>query len=217
MPKPTKFSYKKIEPFRDSFLLLIICEGQNREPDYFSFFEGLSSRVKIIPVKSDHGSSPTQLMSKAEEVEEKFAVDPIDDKVWFIIDTDRWGKQLHEIRTACNNRAYWNIAQSNPCFEVWLYFHVKEMLPEGKDISTCGFWKPFLAKLIEGGFNSDFHPVAIELAVQNARKNFTSTGYFPDPGSTELWKLGELLLPLIAKDLNELKQKFPHPKAAYGY
>lgn len=33
------------------------------------------------------------------------------------------------------------------------------------------------------------------------------------PGSTELWKLGEYLLPLIAKGLTEVKDKFPHPKA----
>ena len=53
MPKPTKFTYEKKDAFRDAFYFIIVCEGQNREPDYFRFFDGISSRVKIVSVESD--------------------------------------------------------------------------------------------------------------------------------------------------------------------
>ena len=68
MPKPIKFSYEKKAPFRDAFFLIIICEGKNREPQYFSFFNGLSSRVKVIPIESGGGSSPKWLIEKAREI-----------------------------------------------------------------------------------------------------------------------------------------------------
>ena len=57
MPKPTKFTYEKKEAFRNAFYFIIVCEGQNREPDYFRFFDGISSRVKIVSVESDGGGS----------------------------------------------------------------------------------------------------------------------------------------------------------------
>lgn len=59
MPKPIKFVYEKKVPYRDAFYCIIVCEGQNREPDYFCFFDGMSSRVKLVPVESNHGSAPT--------------------------------------------------------------------------------------------------------------------------------------------------------------
>lgn len=133
------------------------------------------------------------------------------DRVWFVIDTDRWREQLHEIRQECDKHPHWRVAQSNPCFEVWLYFHAKTQLPELENIAECSSWKPYLPTIIQGGFNADYHPIAIETAIINAKAAYEATGYFPDPGSTELWKLGEELLPLIKKELEELKGKFPAP------
>lgn len=209
MPKPIKFSYEKKAPFRDAFFLIIICEGKNREPQYFRFFDGLSSRIKVIPIESGAGSSPKWLIETAREVEAELDIDPDKDRIWFVIDTDRWRNQLLEIRQECDKHHYWNVAQSNPCFEVWLYFHAKSNLPELGDIAQCNNWKPHLPKVIKGGFNSDFHPASIEVAIENAKKAFKCTGYFPDPGCTEVWKLAEELLSVIKKDLDKIKGKFP--------
>lgn len=209
MPKPNKFSYVKREPFRDAFLLVIMCEGKNREPQYFRFFDGLSSRVKVIPVESAEGSSPKWLIEKARKIEEELAIDPFTDMLWFVIDTDRWRHQLLEMRQECDNRRHWSVAQSNPCFEVWLYFHAKSNLPELDKIDQCNHWKPHLPKVIKGGFNSDFHPASIEIAMENAKKRYKYTGYFPDPGCTDLWKLAEVLLSFVKKDLDKIKGKFP--------
>lgn len=209
MPKPIKFIYEKKAPFRDAFFLIIICEGKNREPQYFRFFDGLSSRVKVIPIESETGSSPKWLIEKAHEVEEELDINSDKDKLWFVIDTDRWRNQLLHIRQECEKHNHWNIAQSNPCFEVWLYFHARSNLPELADIAQCNHWKPYLPKVIKGGFNSDFHPACIEVAIENAKNGYNCTGYFPDPGCTEVWKLGEELIAVIKKDLDKIKGKFP--------
>lgn len=211
MPKPIKFTYEKKEPFRDAFFFIVVCEGKNREPDYFRFFDGLSSRVKIVPVESDTGSAPKQLIKNAINKEEELDAKAERDRVWFVIDTDRWREQLHEIRQECNNHPHWSVAQSNPCFEVWLYFHAKTTLPNLENIALCKSWKPYLPTIIQGGFNPDFHPIAIETAILNSKASYMENGYFPEPASTQLWKLGEELLPLIKKDLDRLKEKFPPP------
>lgn len=211
MPKPIKFTYEKQAPYRDAFLFIIVCEGQNREPAYFEFFNGISSRVKVIPVASVGGSNPTRLIDVAIEKEKELEVNQDEDRLWFVIDTDRWREQLHEIRTECEHHTNWRVAQSNPCFEVWLYYHARSVIPEIDEISVCGTWKPYLPTVIPGGFNTDFHPIAIETAIENARQCYKASGYLPEPGSTQVFQLGEELIPLIKKDLDLLKPRFPAP------
>jgi hypothetical protein len=92
-----------------------------------------------------------------------------------------------------------------------LYFHAKANLPPLDNITQCNHWKPLLPQVIQGGFNSDFHPIVIEAAIINARSAYAETRYFPNPGSTQLWQLAEKLLPLIQKELNVLKHQFPAP------
>src|ERR1700744_2961722 len=98
MPKPIKFSYEKKAPFRDAFYFIIVCEGKNREPDYFKFFDGISSRAKIVPVESNEGSAPQLLVANALAKEEELDAKAEKVRLWFVIDTDRGREQLHEIR-----------------------------------------------------------------------------------------------------------------------
>ncbi len=211
MPKPKIFSYEKKVPFRDAFLFIIVCEGTNREPDYFRFFDGMSSRVKVVPVVSAIGSAPRLLIDVAAAKVQELEASDVTDRLWFVIDTDRWREQLHEIRQECEQYPHWQVAQSNPCFEVWLYFHAKTALPEFENINQCSQWKTLLPQVIKGGFTSVTHPIAIESATVNSKSAYQETGYFPNPGSTQLWKLAEELLPLIKKELDELKPRFPAP------
>ncbi|SFD89071.1 RloB-like protein [Chitinophaga sp. CF118] len=213
MPRPIKFTYEKKVAFRDAFYFIIVCEGQNREPDYFRFFDGISSRVKIVPVESMGGSAPKHLIGQAVAKEVELDARAERDRVWFVIDTDRWREQLHEIRQECSTRPHWRVAQSNPCFEVWLYFHARAQLPVLQNMTQCNNWKPHLPKVIQGGFNPDIHPITIETAITNSKAVYAANGYLPEPGSTQLWELGEELLPLIQKDLDTLKGSFPVPKA----
>lgn len=211
MPKPKLFAYEKKAPFRDAFLFIIVCEGTKREPEYFRFFDGMSSRVKVVPLVSEIGGAPKLLIDAAVAKEKELEASGERDRLWFVIDTDRWREQLHLIRQACEQHTYWKVAQSNPCFEVWLYFHAKEQLPAIQNISQCKNWKSHLPIVIQGGFNTDFHPIAFEAAITNSKTTYQSTGYFPEPGCTQLWELGEELFPLIKKDLDFLKNKFPQP------
>lgn len=213
MPKPIQFDYEKKAPFRDATFVLIVCEGNSREPNYFRFFEGMSSRVKLITVPNEeHQSAPSKLVDNALKKESELeSFNSKVDKTWFVIDTDRWRNQIRDLRKECVNRPHWQVVQSNPCFEVWLYFHAKHTLPEFEPMDQCQEWKTYLPKVIQGGFNSDFHPVAIETATENARTACVETGDTPAPGSTQVWRLAESILPLIKPDLDSLKDRFPNP------
>ena len=43
---------------------------------------------------------------------------------------------------------------SNPCFEVWLFFHHFSDLPEGLERFSANDWKSHLNSAIPGGFDS---------------------------------------------------------------
>jgi hypothetical protein len=213
MAKPN-VNYIKKEPFRDARLIIVVCEGNVREPAYFRFFDGFSSKVQIVAVESGISSSPKWMVDRALSKEEEIGVSKDIDQVWFAVDTDKWSNQLHELRAACEGKPHWRVAESNPCFEVWLYYHAKANPPALPDhaLGQCGTWKPHLHETIIGGFDSSQHPIAIEKAIEHARNHYRATGYSPDPGSTDVWKLGEELLRLIGKDLEAIKSRFSGPK-----
>lgn len=211
MPKPAIFSYEKKEPYRDAFYFMIVNEGEKTEIKYFNFFEGLSSRVQLIAVPAKGGSAPKYFIETAKEELAYYGADDPNDQVWFVVDTDRWGENsLRELRLEAESKG-WFVVQSNPCFEVWLYFHAKPHVPEELLDKSCTEWKPFVRSTIRGGFNPDFHPASIETATIHAKGACVETGYLPHSGSTQVWRLAEALLKIIGKELSEIRHKFPDP------
>ncbi len=55
-------AYSKQSPSKDARKLYLFCEGEGTEPDYFSFFKGLSSNLAIITLPPENGSDPLKLM-----------------------------------------------------------------------------------------------------------------------------------------------------------
>jgi len=80
-----KRRYEKKEPFRDAIIFIIICEGEKREPDYFEFFNELTSQLKVISVASQKGeSAPNHLITNAKEAVDKFNSDNGDYELWIV-------------------------------------------------------------------------------------------------------------------------------------
>ena len=55
--------YERKEPDRDATLCIIYCEGSKREPQYFKYFEGLSSRIilEVVKAESQGDNSPVRI------------------------------------------------------------------------------------------------------------------------------------------------------------
>lgn len=202
MPLPDRREYRKKPPFRDATLFVIICEGERREPEYFSFFDRLNSRIKVKAVPCTKGkSAPNHLLSNAHNA---FSENTLirNDQLWIVLDKDRWNrKSIDVILQTSRSKHNWNVAISNPCFEVWLYYHFKRTLPTMTGITGCRSWKTLIPQINPGGFNCSHHAALIETATINARSNYSVTGYFPDPGSTQVFYLAEAILPLIRNAL----------------
>ena len=207
--------YERQEPLRDSRKIYIYCEGNKREFDYFRFFCGLSSNVNIIPIPSKDGKTdPEKLMEAAREefginsdVSPKFTLDVSQqDNVWFVIDTDSWGSKITDLRNFCKSQnagldnEAWYVSQSNPSFEIWLYYHKFSEKTVKNDVDKYSSIKEFVDAQIPGGFDSRKHPAMIEAAIQNAKATYEEENQVLKLYSTEVFKLGQVILPFV-KDI----------------
>lgn len=128
------------------------------------------------------------------------------DQVWFVIDTDAWGEAIPELKSLCRSRPGWFVAESNPCFEVWLYYHVFSEAAWTIPLQGCSEWKNLVNARFPGGFDSRKHPVLIGDAIQNASVYFRAIGDEVLYGSTEVFKLSKAMYPLIAAVVESVRR-----------
>lgn len=221
--------YGKREPSRDAHKIHIVCEGKGTEPNYFAFFEGLSSNLEVITIPPVEGTDPLKLMERAKQVligeEREYTVEyEHGDTVWFVIDTDAWEKEgkIAPLRAFCSHQneaipemldevkdyQAWNVAQSNPCFEIWLYYHFYENIPNIDEVEECASFKEFVFNNISGGFDFTKDPVRLEDAIANAEKCFgrDEKGQLQQ-FSSELFTLGREIDSFVKSDLKKLRNK----------
>lgn len=219
--------YSKQPPSKDSRKMYLICEGEGTEPSYFTFFKGLSSNLEIIPIPPESGTDPLKLLElaiiKLLNEDSRYIMDYLaNDSVWFVIDTDSWEKEgkitplrdfcaksntdFQEKYTEIKPYSAWNVVQSNPCFEIWLYYHFFKDVPNPEEVESYTSFKAFVASVISGGFDFQKDPVRVRTAVENARLNFQ---YFDDGKlalfSTEVYQLAEEILLFVNQHLDRLQ------------
>ena len=173
-------------PSREAKSIYIFCEGVKREFQYFKYFRNMDSRIniEIYDLDPHDNNSPKGLLNIAETAIIKSKTNPSpkysfqqNDEVWIVFDRDidkldSRLNQIKSIRNVSSSRPAWNIAESNPCFEVWLFYHLNNQYLPFKNDEKCRNWKRILAKKIPGGFDSRKHPILIQTAISNAKNNF---------------------------------------------
>lgn len=212
--------YEKALPSKDAQKIYVFCERDDREKNYFDFFSGMSSNLEIIVIPPyNHKSSPNNLIENAKHLFEgdspEYAIDySMKDIVWFVVDTDEWEacgliQQLHSYCDRMNQgKDYlaWNVAQSNPSFEIWLYYHIYKDRPRDNEVESCNSFKEYVNKQISGGFDNSIMPIYIEEAIRNSSANFQSNQGTLTKYSTEVHNLGKVILKYAGKDI-QLKKK----------
>lgn len=223
--------YTKREPSKDASKIYIICEGniKGTEKDYYEFFEGLSSNLELIIIPSEDGKTdPLKLMEQAKKLllddNRAHTLDYLqNDKVWFAIDTDKWEEhnKIQPLRQFCTEQnnivkklderkpySAWNVAQSNPCFEIWLYYHFYNTPPSEDDVKAHPSMKAYLDSMIMGGYNFHKDPVRIKDAVENSEKNFhRQENGNPALFSTEQHILAHEILGFVSSEIAKLRNK----------
>lgn len=209
-----QLNYKKPSPFRDSTLFIIICEGEKREIDYFTFFDRLSKKIRVHPYSpTESKSAPNHVINTAQFVLEKYKDDNSDDEfnenrdqIWLVMDTDHHKNLIHNAIEESKKSGEIKYCISNPCLEVWFYFHLKSQKLDGTSL-TCKKIKREVAKLNNnGGFDSTYHPTLLKTAIENSKQYIVKNGYMPENGTTTLHELGDEIYKLVK---NVLKNYVP--------
>src|SRR5690554_1445077 len=209
-------SYERETPSRDAKSVFIFCEGKKREFQYFRYFRDLDSRINIKVYELNHNddNSPKGLLeiankcfpTNSENIESEYSFVE-GDEVWIVLDCDKDKResrvpQIADIIKECSNKIGWYVAISNPCFEVWLYYHEFAKKPDVLSEKPI-WWKQLVATEIKGGFDSKRHPLLIKTARDNARNNYAVVGNTPEVGCTDVFKLADTILPLVKEKLDK--------------
>ncbi len=214
--------YHRAQPDKNAKKIYIFCEGEKTEIKYFEFFQGFSSNIDIIPIPPVSGKTdPTKLKDLSEilffgnqDTAPKYTLSKeYKDEIWFVIDTDRWneGNKIQQLKDFCTTKnleeLQWFVAQSNPCIEIWLYYHFNDKKPEQTEVSKHPSFKNFVHNNTgEGnGFNPTHHPIEIERAIRNSKLTFEIINNQPGLFSTEVYYLGEIILSFIHEQLVKAK------------
>ena len=205
-------TYERKAPTREAKKVYIFCEG-DREVSYFNYFTGISSNIDIIPIGNQQGKSdPVKLKEQAGIFVQKISLSAdYRDEVWFVIDTDRWNEKdkITQLKTFCaqnkTNNNSWEVTQSNPSFEVWLYYHFIDEKPNEEDVKACTTFKAFLNDKVKGGFDARKAPIHIKTAIENSLKHYDKD----DKGqpilyTTEVHNLANSIYPFLKDTISEI-------------
>lgn len=112
----------------------LICEGTETEIRYFKKFRSRGCRIDIIPLASQYRSAD-QLVKKVKATIGTNDYFPDEgDIVWCVFDRDdNTNDMLNRARQTAKKEGY-QIAFSNPCFEVWFLYHFAN---QGTEIADC--------------------------------------------------------------------------------
>lgn len=192
--------YEKLQPTKDAHKVYIVCEGKGTEPDYFAFFEGLSSNLEVVVIPPEDGSDPMKLKALAESKffgdDSKFRIDyQAHDTLWFVIDTDTWEREgkISPLRRFCSSI-------NSEGAEAWKKF--------AEDVESHPSFKEYVNSVISGGFDFQRDPARLEAAIANSKANFiVDEASSPNLYSTEVYRLGEEILGFVKKNLERLRNK----------
>lgn len=126
---------KKIKPWKKFYLgrrsgfkgepkkrILIVCEGEKTEPNYFKAFRVTSAVVRI----EGHGQNTKKLVESAINLKNKAIQDgdPYD-QIWCVFDRDSFSKKDFNDALKLVEDNDLEVAYSNEAFEIWylLHFH----------------------------------------------------------------------------------------------
>ena len=187
---------------RDAKLFIVATEGKETEKQYFRIFNNSRIKVEILATTEDGKSSPEYVLEHLDIFKERYDLDE-DDMLWLVSDVDRWGaKKLSSVCSQARQKGY-NLAISNPCFEVWLTLHFEDINNQDR---TCDNFKARLRTIL-GSYNGSNLDISaykqnIENAVNRAKNlHQISQQDWPPTLGTHVYRLVEILQESLDKDL----------------
>lgn len=194
MAKRRRFS--RPSGFRDRKKLFVIAtEGAKTEEIYFDSLRPRRDavvRMEVLPSRT-HKSDPKNVLKRLRGFKQKNDITSTDE-LWLVIDRDTWPcKMLDKIAAECDRNGF-QLAVSNPCFELWLYLHLSTPRP----FSTADECTSALSSKMaydKAGYDADSLHVGIPDALQRAQQMDDEEHHpWPRTNGTRVYLLVQRLL-----------------------
>jgi hypothetical protein len=197
---------KSIERFNNNTRVikqsfLIICEGENTEPDYFNEFKLGAAKVESI----GEGKNTVSLVNSAIQIKRKYLKKGEQfDQYWVVFDKDDFNAQDFNNAILMAEADGFKVAYSNQAFEFWylLHFNLHQgQIDRGTYAQTLSDYLGFdylkESAISEKMFYETFPKV--EDAIRNAKAVYDSFGNLHanpagEESSTTVYKLVEELI-----------------------
>jgi hypothetical protein len=206
-------------------LFVLSYEGTVSEKKYFEDFRksdlfSKSGLIEIISLKrpANRGSDPINVKELLQEAKREYRFKH-SDEFWLIIDRDDW-EPIHNHnfdRSVLDCKAEENffLAMSNPCFEIWLILHLKDIIEfsdeekqkimkNGKVSDSKNYIDRILSDIQGRGYNKRPNPniflPKIQIAIERAKAIDNAGEDYPSSLGTHIYKLAEKLLINEPKD-----------------
>ena len=186
---------------RDTKLFIVATEGKETEKQYFRMFNSTRIKVEILATTEDGKSSPEYVLERLDKCKKQYDLNE-DDMLWLVSDVDRWGdKKLSAACSQARQRGY-NLAISNPCFEVWLTLHFEDINTEDR---TCDNFQARLRTIL-GSYNgsnlniSAYKPNTKDAVNRAKNLHPSSQQDWPPTLGTHVYRLVEILLKSLGSD-----------------
>ena len=179
---------------RSAKLFVIATEGRNTEKQYFEMFGSRKVKVEVLATGEENDSAPEYVLERLDKFKDLYGFSE-DDEFWLVIDVDRWRKQLITVCRQAKQKGY-QLAISNPCFEIWLYLHFGDLLPEDR---TCKHFEARLRNIL-GSYNKSNLEVLtyapnVKSTIERSRSlDLNLNGYWTSQLGTRVYKLVESIL-----------------------
>lgn len=199
-------AYQKGVGIVPTTILFVLSGGVKREKDYLKPLDKIRRVVVAFASKRGQGLLPRQLIETADKFVQKgvFATPKRDytieegDVIYLLQDVDQFET---DIRTIWAEKHAQNVCWiiSNPCFEIWLYYHYTEEPPykilnkiENKGVcERSQALKHILHTKIKGGISPDKAMEFLQLAIERSRKYYAEHDGIPVLYATQMDRLGE--------------------------
>ena len=192
---------------RDASLIVIASEDTYAVEDYFKRFKARKIQVEVLPTE-DGCSAPADVMERLDNFKKTVATED-HDQFWLCIDKDHWANpgqhiaNLRQVLQHCKQKGY-QVAISNPCFELWLLLHYKNV--EATAGLTCKQIEKELSE-IAGGYTKKscgrllLTGTMVNEAVTRARSLDVPESMIPDTLVTRVYQIISALQARDAIDL----------------
>lgn len=184
---------RTVEHERDTNIIVVATEGAKTEKLYFEIFKTRKVQIFVIPNIEDK-SSPKHIKDNLDNYVQEYQIGE-GDQLWLAIDVDRWKQQeLSTICQECLQKGY-QLAISNPCFELWLLYHFQDVV---ENYSSCNGVKDILKPLLDKAEGSNYEELFLDLAANAVERARTAdndeTQRWPHPQGTRVYQIIEQIL-----------------------